>query len=133
MVEATAVLFGVLSAALVGSALLVLYPVYAHAENVMYTRGVVVLAASLLTLTAGWVAGNVLYYGVVEVATLGALPQALFTLSSALFLWANWEFARDLLQLDDRDVPADFGDGEAVGGFEEAFEGQSGAAGEGDA
>lgn len=128
MVRPTTVLFLAMSVALVASTLLLLYPAYAYSENVLYTRGVKLVAASLVTLTSGWVVSDVLYYGVVEVSGLGVIPQVFFTLSSGLFLWANWEFAKDFIVLEEQEIPDTFArdDGVAPGGFEQAIEDGSG-------
>lgn len=128
MVRPTTVLFLAMSVTLVVSTVLLLYPAYAYSENVLYTRGVKLVAASLLTLTTGWIVSDVLYYGVVEVGGLGVLPQLFFTLSSALFLWANWEFAKDFVVLEEQELPANIApdDQAAPGGFEQAIEDGSG-------
>lgn len=124
MVDALTVFFAGMTIALAGSAALLLYPVYAYASNVLYSRGVTVLAASLLALTVGWLLGYAQAYSLVQWQSLDLLTQSLFTLSSALFLWANWEFARDFVVLDDRELPdmGAYDDRAASGGFEQVIE-----------
>jgi hypothetical protein len=119
MVAPTTALFLGMSATLVVSAVLQLYPTYKYAQNVLYPRGVKLLSASLLALVVGWLTNDLVSYGVVDAAVLRTVAQASFTTASTLFLWANWEFASDFVRLTEEsefDTPA----GDPTAGFEGA-------------
>jgi hypothetical protein len=103
MVAPTTALFLGMSATLVVSAVLQLYPTYKYAQNVLYPRGVKLLSASLLALVVGWLTNDLVSYGVVDAAVLRTVAQASFTTASTLFLWANLGI-RERLRPTDRGV-----------------------------
>ena len=109
MVAPTTAIFLGMSATLVVSAVLQLYPTYMYAQNVLYPRGVKLLSATLLALVVGWLTNDLVSYGVVDAAVLRTVAQASFTTAGALFFWANWEFASDFVRLTEEpefDTPA---------------------------
>lgn len=77
-----------------------LYPVVAHAQNVMHTRAVVLLAASLLVFTGSSV--------VEQFVAIPALAEGLHALADLAVAAALWLFAREFIRIDgDRESVAD--------------------------
>lgn len=77
---------------LLAFSLLIVYPVWAYAQNVMHTKAVVLLAISLLCITAG--AG-------VESFLHAELTARVFHLLSAItFTASQWRFAREFLRFE---------------------------------
>lgn len=98
--------------ALVTLSLLVVYPVYAHAENVMHTRGVVLVAVTLLVFTASSLVDQFTPYV--------ALAEGIHAVSDLTFLAAFYLFAREFVRTDEMDglePPAGAPNG---GGFDDA-------------
>lgn len=122
MVEPTTAIFLGISVTLVVSSILLLYPTYAFAQNVMYERGVKLLAASLLALTLGWLTSDLVSYGIVDAPVLAVVDQAFFTAAGGIYLWATWEFASDFVRFED-DLEVGTPTGEDTGGFETAADG----------
>lgn len=90
---------------------LLVYPVVAYAQNVAYTRGLVLLAGAFTTLMLTYVASFVLHAEV--------LSAALDLTAAVLAALGTWRFARPFVRLDGGDVetPAV---GDPKGGFESA-------------
>lgn len=103
------VVFALESALLVAAAAIVVYPLVTHGENVMHSTAALTLAASLLLLTVGTIAGAYLNRPLVANGSLLA--------STASFAASQWLFCREFIRTD-ADEPFTFE--ERPGGFEDA-------------
>ena len=88
--------------------LFILYPVVAHAQNVMHTDAIVLLAVSLLVFTASSL--------VEELLGLVVIAELIHTVSDVTFVSAIWLFAREFVGRD-----GGFDD-DRISGYEGGFE-----------
>lgn len=97
--------------ALVIVSLLLVYPVVAYAQNVAYTRGLLLLSAAFFVLMTTYVASFVFHM---------ALLSAVLDLTAAvLAALGTWTFARPFVRTDDREMETT-AVRESTGGFESA-------------
>ncbi|MFC4551853.1 MULTISPECIES: hypothetical protein [Halorussus] len=97
--------------ALVIASLLLVYPVVTHARNVAHTRGLLLLAAAFLLVTASYVAAVPLHRPLVS--------EALEFVASLFAAAGIWQFARPFVRFGDEEFDAS-AVGETAGGFESA-------------
>ncbi|WP_158056895.1 hypothetical protein [Halorussus halophilus] len=105
--------------AMVVASLLLVYPVVAYARNVAYTRGLLLLAASFLTVTVSYVVWAIFHMNV--------LSSALDLLAAVVTAAGIWQFARPFVRFGDetfetRPSPEKIEEtnSEATGGFDSA-------------
>lgn len=98
--------------ALVALNLLVVYPIWAYAQNVMHTRAIVLLSVTLLVFTASSLVEQFTPY-VALAEGIHAVPD--LTLLGALYL-----FAREFVGTDDDAVIETPAGSRRGGGFEDA-------------
>ena len=99
---------------LVTLSLLLVYPVYAHAQNVMHTWGIVLLAATMLVFTTSSLVGQFTPYV--------ALAEAIHAVSDLTLFAALYLFAREFIRpagTEEFETPPAAREG---GGFEDAAE-----------
>jgi hypothetical protein len=69
---------------------LIVYPVWAYAQNVMHTGAVILLAISLLCITAGAIVESFLH--------MPLTAHVFHVLSALTFTVSQWKFAREFLR-----------------------------------
>lgn len=117
------VVFALWTGILVGSSLLIVYPVFGHARNVLYVDGVVLLAAALLFLTGGAVVESAFWSGAVREPHAHLIARTLITASGITLAAAMWLFARPFVRTGPgAETSGGPGDGQPFPGFEWGIE-----------
>lgn len=78
---------------LLAFSLLIVYPVWAYAQNVMHTEAIILLAISLLFITAGAAVESFLH--------LALTAHVFHVLSALTFTASQWKFAREFLRFEE--------------------------------
>lgn len=97
--------------AMVIASLLLVYPVVAYARNVAYTRGLLLLAASFLIVTASYIV-----WGVLQMSLLSTVLDLVASIAAAAGVW---QFARPHIRFDDQPLETQ-STTETTGGFDSA-------------
>ena len=97
--------------AMVIASLLLVYPIVAYARNVAYTRGLLLLAVSFLTITVSYIV-HIIYQ-------MGLLSAALDLIAAVVAAAGVWQFARPFVRFGDETIETQTTSG-ATGGFDSA-------------
>ncbi|AHG05318.1 hypothetical protein HALDL1_11735 [Halobacterium sp. DL1] len=104
-----------MSALLVLSAAVLIYPAARGFQVLVYRRAVLYLGTSVVLFVGGWVGADLLYFGLVGSRAPYVVSFVVLTAAAALHFVAVWLFVRDFVDIEPGSISIETSDVE--GGF----------------